>query len=119
MPTALPINLRGATAGTCGELRARSSPPFHCDTLLRLRASDKLPRLHLDELRRISRLQAEPVEAEVTRNVVRADLPVDLQTHSVRMTAGQSDSRSSLQHAVYCINTRSDVLNLRNMIVVS
>ena len=93
MPTAdLLFNLRDSATVTFGELRAKSSPQFNCIPLFRQRASNKLPRLHLNELRRISRLQAERVEAEVARRMVRADLPVHLETHRVRMTAGQADT---------------------------
>ena len=67
-------------------------------SLLRQCASNKLPRLHLDELRRISRLQAQRVEAEVTRNVVRADLPVHLQTYG-RTDDSRQGNTSSLAHA--------------------
>ena len=80
--------MQGVATVTVGELNPRSLPQFNCVPLLRQRASNKLPRLHLNELRRISRLQAERVEAEVARLVVRADLPVHLESHGVRMTPG-------------------------------
>ena len=81
-------NVQGVATVTVGEPKMRSLPQFNCIPLLRQRASNKLPRLHLNELRRISRLQTKRVEAEVARLVVRADLPVHLETHGVRMTAG-------------------------------